>query len=116
MLSKSDKKQIDHLYDLLHKTGTADPDTAAALRWAIFKLEQVLQAPQSPTDNLTRKDYLEIWGYLEILKTEFEDKAKTTAQRGDEMGDRLTGDWIRQATAIRTMQNKVDERSMNMSD
>lgn len=116
MLSKIDEKQIDRLYNLLHKAGTTDPDTAAALRWAIFTLEQGLQAPQSLHDNLTRKDYLEIWGYLEILKTEFEAKAKAAAQRGDDIGDKLTGDHLRQAESVRSMQKKVNERAMNMSD
>ncbi|MEA4934983.1 MAG: hypothetical protein VB071_15575 [Lawsonibacter sp.] len=33
-----EQKRIDHLYKLLRCT--KDPDTAAALRWAIFELEQ----------------------------------------------------------------------------
>lgn len=32
-------KRIDRLYKLLHQIERKDPDAAAALRWAIFKLE-----------------------------------------------------------------------------
>lgn len=39
MLSSLDRKQIDRLYVLLSKVDGKDPDTAAALRWAIFQLE-----------------------------------------------------------------------------
>lgn len=38
MLSKLDQKQVDRLYTLLERG--KDADTAAALRWAIFQLEQ----------------------------------------------------------------------------
>lgn len=116
MLDKIDQMRVDRLYELLHEADKKDPDTAAALRWAIFTLEQGLQAPQTPPDNMTRKDYLELWGYLGILIDHFEGKAKETAQRGDEIGDKLTGDYLRQAAATRTMQEKVNTRAMNMSD
>lgn len=39
MLSSLDRKQIDRLYALLCKLEGKDPDTASALRWAIFQLE-----------------------------------------------------------------------------
>lgn len=39
MLSKIDEQQIDRLYKLMEREKSA-PDTAAALRWAIFQLEQ----------------------------------------------------------------------------
>lgn len=39
MLSNLDLKQLDRLYALLRKLERKDPDTAAALRWAIFQLE-----------------------------------------------------------------------------
>lgn len=38
-----EEKRIDRLYKLLHKLEDKDPDTAAALRWAIFKLERLYQ-------------------------------------------------------------------------
>lgn len=38
-MSEIDKKQIDLLYKLMERE-KSDPDTAAALRWAIFQLEQ----------------------------------------------------------------------------
>ena len=38
-MSEIDKQQIDRLYELMERE-KSDPDTAAALRWAIFQLEQ----------------------------------------------------------------------------
>jgi len=40
-MSSLDAKRLDRLYNLLERA--QDPDTAAALRWAIFTLEQVLK-------------------------------------------------------------------------
>lgn len=40
VLSKIDKKKLDRLYGLLREAEKGDLDTAAALRWAIFTLEQ----------------------------------------------------------------------------
>ncbi len=37
-----EEKRIDRLYELLYKIEHTDPDTAAALRWAIFELERRL--------------------------------------------------------------------------
>ncbi len=40
MLSNLDRKQVDRLYALLERAEReGDVDTAAALRWAIFTLE-----------------------------------------------------------------------------
>lgn len=39
-MSTLEKLKIDRLYALLQKVEKTDPDTAAALRWAIFTLEQ----------------------------------------------------------------------------
>ncbi len=35
-----EKKHIERLYKLLRQIEHKDPDTAAALRWAIFELER----------------------------------------------------------------------------
>ena len=40
-MSSLDEKRLDRLYKLLERE--RDPDTAAALRWAIFVLEQCLK-------------------------------------------------------------------------
>lgn len=40
-MSSLEKKRLDRLYALLERE--QDPDTAAALRWAIFALEQHLK-------------------------------------------------------------------------
>jgi len=40
-MSKFDEQQLDRLYALLRRE--KDVDTAAALRWAIFQLEQLLK-------------------------------------------------------------------------
>ncbi len=114
-MSDLDQKQIDRLYKLMEEKEQSDPDVAASLRWAIFNLEQQ-DRQQAPHDFLTRKDYLELWGYLEILKTNFETKARDTAQRGDDLGDKLTGDYLRQAQADRAMQEKVNTKANNMAD
>lgn len=46
-----DDKHIDRLYVLLQKVEKKDPDSAAALRWAIFTLEQsISQSRQSGLD------------------------------------------------------------------
>lgn len=36
-----DQKRLDRLYVLLRKLEGKDPETAAALRWAIFAIETV---------------------------------------------------------------------------
>ena len=56
---------------------------------------------------LTRKDLLQIWGYLQCLKDIYEGKAKDAAQRGDTIGDKLTADYMRMGVEISTMQQKV---------
>lgn len=38
-----EEKRIDRLYDLLHKLDGNDTEGAAALRWAIFTLEQEIK-------------------------------------------------------------------------
>ena len=38
-----EEKRIERLYKLLHQIERKDPDTAAALRWAIFELERNLK-------------------------------------------------------------------------
>ncbi len=40
-MSSLDQKRLDRLYQLLERE--RDPDTAAALRWAIYTLEQYLK-------------------------------------------------------------------------
>lgn len=40
-MSDLEEKRLDRLYAILERE--RDPDTAAALRWAIFTLEQCLQ-------------------------------------------------------------------------
>lgn len=40
-MSSLDEKRLDRLYALLERE--KDPNTAAALRWAIFTLEQYLK-------------------------------------------------------------------------
>lgn len=37
------KKRIEQLYKLLRQIERNDPDTAAALRWAIFELERQVE-------------------------------------------------------------------------
>lgn len=82
---------------------------------AIFNLEQQ-DRQQQPADILSRKEYLELWGLLEILKTDFEQKARTAAQRGDDIGDKASAEYLRQAAATRTMQEKVNTKAMNMPE
>ncbi|WP_267901545.1 hypothetical protein [Caproicibacter fermentans] len=38
-----EERRIDRLYKLLHQVERNDPDTAAALRWAIFELERMVK-------------------------------------------------------------------------
>ena len=51
-LSENDQKQIDRLYALMERE-ESDPDTAAALRWAIFQLEQ--QGREKQTGDLVSR-------------------------------------------------------------
>ena len=51
MLSELDQKRIDHLHKLLKKEEKTNQDAAAALRWAIFSLEQH-NRQQSSTDQI----------------------------------------------------------------
>ena len=46
MLSEIDKQQIDRLYALMERE-KGDQDMAAALRWAIFQLEQMGREKQT---------------------------------------------------------------------
>ncbi len=114
-MSGPDEKKIEQLYALLHEKEQSDPDVAASLRWAIFNLEQQ-DRQQQPTDIISRKEYLELWGLLEILKTDFEQKARTAAQRGDEIGDKTSAEYLRQAAATQEMQWKINTKAMNMPE
>lgn len=60
---------------------------------------------------LTGQDLLQIWGYLQTLKDVFEKKARDTAQRGDTIGDKLTADYMKEITAINTMQKKLSKEA-----
>lgn len=46
MLSEIDKQQIDRLYELMERE-KGDQDMTAALRWAIFQLEQMGREKQT---------------------------------------------------------------------
>lgn len=115
MLSELDQKQVDRLYQLLERE--KDQDTAAALRWAIFTLENPpTSAAVVHTPGMTRKDFLTVWGCLETLKNTQEQKARDTAKRDDDIGRRLTADYMKQAAEVRTMQGKLDTLINNMED
>ncbi|MDE7244359.1 MAG: hypothetical protein K2O18_10360 [Oscillospiraceae bacterium] len=60
---------------------------------------------------LTQKDLLTTWGYLESLKNIYERKARESAQRGDDTGRSLTADYMRQSAEISAMQRKLDREA-----
>lgn len=113
MIGKIEQAYIDRLYTLMDATKKTDPDLAGALRWAIFTLEQGLPGRSAP-HVLTKHDYLELWGYLDVLKTQYEAKAQGSASRNDDIGDKLAADHLRQIQAIKAMQTKVNEQAANM--
>lgn len=57
---------------------------------------------------LTRKDFLQLWGYLQCLKDIYEDKSRDAAQRGDTIGDKLTADYMKMCVEITAMQQKIN--------
>lgn len=60
---------------------------------------------------LTRKDLLQLWGYLQSLKDIYEGKARDAAQRGDAIGDKLTADYMKMGAEITTMQQKLNREA-----
>ena len=65
----------------------------------------------SRDDSMTQKDLLEVWGYLQALKDIFEGKARDATQRGDTIGDKLAGDYLREAVRITALQGKIDREA-----
>lgn len=63
------------------------------------------------SDGLTRKDLLTMWGYLQFLKDEYERKARETAARGDDLGRKLTADYMQWAVAVTALQRKIDKEA-----
>ncbi len=60
---------------------------------------------------LTRKDLLQLWGYLQCLKDIYEGKARDAAQRGGTIGDKLTADYMKKGAEITTMQQKINKEA-----
>lgn len=115
MLSALDQKQVDRLYQLLERE--KDQGIAAALRWAIFTLENPpTSAAVVHTPGMTRKDFLTVWGYMETLKNIQEQKARDTATRDDDIGRNLTADYMKQSAEVRAMQDKLNTLINNMED
>lgn len=65
----------------------------------------------APAGDMTRKDFLTVWGYLQALKDIYERKAKESAQRGDGLGRELTASYMKYAAEITTMQGKIDKEA-----
>lgn len=63
------------------------------------------------TVELTRKDYLKLWGYLQCLKDVYEGKSRDAAQRGDTIGDKLTADYMKMCVEITAMQRKINREA-----
>lgn len=57
---------------------------------------------------MTKKDYLTIWGYLEALKSIYQEKARTAATRKDDIGRGNAGDYLKWASEIAALQSKID--------
>ena len=60
---------------------------------------------------MTKRDYLETWGFMELLKTTLNDKAKAAAQRGD---DRAAGGYLRDCDKITALKKKIDAEAEAM--
>ena len=58
---------------------------------------------------MTKKDYLETWGFLQALKDIIDGKAKAAAQRTDETSKTLAADYTRQAAEIHALQKKIQQ-------
>ena len=65
----------------------------------------------APAGDMTRKDLLTVWGYLQSLKDIYERKAKEATQRGDDLGRELTAPYMKYAAEITTMQWKIDKEA-----
>lgn len=65
----------------------------------------------APAGDMTRKDLLTVWGYLQSLKDIYERKAKEASQRGDDLGRELTASYMKYAAEITTMQGKIDKEA-----
>lgn len=60
---------------------------------------------------MTKKDYLETWGYLQALKDIYESKARDAAARGDDTGRKLAGDYMKHSAEISAMQRKINDEA-----
>ena len=65
----------------------------------------------APAGDMTRKDLLTVWGYLQSLKDIYERKAKEATQRGDDLARELTASYMKYAAEITTMQGKIDKEA-----
>lgn len=56
-----------------------------------------------------KKDYLEIWGYLQTLKDILEQKARDVSARGGDANAQIAGRYLKKCSEIRAMQEKIDK-------
>ena len=64
---------------------------------------------------MEKKDYLETWGYLQTLKDILEQKAKDVAAKGGEANEQIAGRYLKECSAIRAMQEKIDKEVEGLS-
>lgn len=68
------------------------------------------EQPAEP-ERMTRKDFLETWGFLQTLKDELEAKAKAAASGGAELGPQVAGDYLKMCAEISAMQEKISREA-----
>jgi len=83
-----------------------EPSTVENIASVIEKARE-----SAPAGDMTRKDLLTVWGYLQALKDIYERKAKEATQRGDDLGRELTASYMKYAAEITTMQRKIDKEA-----
>lgn len=80
--------------------------------YMVDNVAHIIERAREPrAGELTRQDLLQVWGYLQTLKDIFEKKARDTAKCGDNIGDKLTADYMKEITAISTMQQKLSKEA-----
>lgn len=74
-----------------------------------FKKEATPQPPEP--ERMTRRDFLQTWGFLQTLKDELEAKARAAASGGAELGPQVAGDYLKMCAEISAMQEKIDREA-----
>lgn len=63
---------------------------------------------------MDEKDYRTIWGYLQTIKDNLEQKARDVAARGRDANAQIAGRYQKECSDIRAMQEKIGKEVEGM--